>query len=438
MEKFEIKNCYDSHTHFVATGQTSLGLHLQDLKSAADIKNKVILPEYYRGHWINGFGWNQHLWADAKLPTKEILDSLFPDTPVFLSRVDGHASWINSAAVAELKKNNYNFNQDPVGGRIERDAAGNPTGVLFDQAHIQALLKIPSFSTEQTTSHIKESFRIFNQAGFTHIRDLSMDSHVAEILYSLQQKNQQTACIDGFITVENLDDLERGLVDFKKCKAWPNPFLRVHGLKIFLDGSLGSETAFISQNYSGTDQRGLLAWSFEEIKSAIHFCWSHQIEIAFHVIGDAAVEVVVKAAREISAAGILGKLHLEHVQLLRPDIIHLMKPLHVHCHMQPCHWLSDKSWLKDKIGDLTQYLFQWELLRKNKIPVSFGSDSPIEPSSLIRNIAALKDTELHGIPKLNADFKLFHAHPDWAWTNSKTVFDSEKIHEVHFNGKQII
>lgn len=422
----------------MATGQTSLGLSLQDLKSSHDIKNKIIKPEYYQGHWITGFGWDQHLWSDTKLPTKEILDSIFPDTPVLLSRIDGHGSWINSAAIAELKKNNYDFSRDPVGGRIERDALGNPTGILFDQAHIQALLKIPFFSVEQTTSHIKESIRLFNLAGFTHVRDLSMNSQTAQILHDLHKRNEQTLCIDAFVTVENVGDLERGLVDLQICKNLPNPFLRMHGLKIFLDGSLGSETAYISEPYVGTQNRGLMAWSSEEIKTAIQFCWSRKIEVAFHVIGDAAVETVVKAAREVSASGVLGKLHLEHVQLLRPDVIHMMKPLHVHCHLQPCHWLSDKKWLKSKIGDLTKHLFQWELLRKNKIPFSFGSDSPIEPTSLIRNLTALKDTELHGIPKLNADFNLVHAHPDGTWTNSKTIYDFEKIHEVHFNGKRIL
>ncbi len=422
----------------MATGQISLGLSLQDLKSPSDIKNKIIKPEYFRGHWITGFGWDQHRWDDSRLPTKDILDAVFPGTPVFLSRVDGHASWINSAAISELQKNNYDLGRDPIGGKIERDAQGNPTGILFDQAHIQALLKIPFFSTDQTALQTKESLRLFNQAGFTHIRDLSMNSPTAVILHDLFKNDELTACIDAFITVENVNDLQCGLNEFEKCKSLPNPFLRIHGLKVFVDGSLGSGTAFISQPYVGTSKRGMMAWNFDEIRTAIHFCWIRKLEIAFHVIGDSAVETVVKAAREVSAAGILGKLHLEHVQLLRPDVIHMMKPLHVHCHMQPCHWLSDKRWLKAKIGDLTSYLFQWELLRKNRIPVSFGSDSPIEPTSLIRNLAALKDSELHGIPKLNADFKLFHAHPDASWTHSKTIFDGEKIHEVHFNGKRIV
>lgn len=422
----------------MATGQTHLGLHLQDLKSASDIQFKIIKPEYFQGHWLTGFGWDQHLWSESELPNKEILDKTFPHTPVFLSRVDGHASWINSAAILELKNNNYDFSRDPLGGKIERDHLGEPTGVLFDQAHIQALLKIPFYSTEQTTLQIQESLRIFNQAGFTHIRDLSMNYQTAQILTSLHEKNQQTACIEGFITIENLSDLNRGYIEFEKCRKLHNPFLRIQGLKIFVDGSLGSGTAFISQPYVGTTNYGLMAWSSEEILQAIKFCWSHKIEVAFHVIGDAAVETVVKAAREVSAQGLLGKIHLEHVQLLSAEIIHLMKPLHVHCHMQPCHWLSDKKWLPEKIGKLSKYLFQWELLRKNKIPISFGSDSPIEPTSLIRNRAAIKDTELHGIPRLNADFKLFHAHPDWTWSHSKTIFDEEKIHEVHFNGKQIV
>jgi predicted amidohydrolase YtcJ len=160
--------------------------------------------------------------------------------------------------------------------------------------------------------------------------------------------------------------------------------------------------------------------------------------MAVHVIGDEAADFVVQAAREVSALGLVGKLHLEHVQLLRPETVNKMKPLHLHCHMQPCHWLSDKTWIKSKIPDLVSFLFQWELLRKNKIAVSFGSDSPIEETSLIRNFKALKDSELHGIPRISIDAKLFHAHPDCAWTNSKTIFDDENIHEVHFNGKRII
>lgn len=423
----------------MATGQVSLGLGLQDLKSQDDIKNKIIKTEYFQGHWLVGFGWNQHQWLSTELPTKKILDDLFPDTPVFLSRVDGHASWVNSKALLELKNLGYDFSTDPVGGKIEKDSLGNPTGILFDQAHIHALLRLPRFTREQVRLHILQSIKIFNQAGFTHIRDLSMQSETASLLFDLFNERKLTLCIDGFVTAESVTDLDRAFNDFEKCKSFLNPYLRMQGLKIFVDGSLGSETAAISKPYKGTTgSRGLMAWTSIEIKEALKYCWTRKIEIAVHVIGDEASDIVIQAAREISAFGILGKIHLEHVQLLRPETVNKMKPLHVHCHMQPCHWLSDKIWIKNKIPDLVSYLFQWELLRKNKIGISFGSDSPIEKTSLIQNFKALADSELHGVPKLSTDPKMFHAHPDCAWTNSKTIFDQEKINEVHFNGQKII
>lgn len=415
---FEIKNCYDSHTHFVATGQVSLGLKLQDLTSSEDIKNKIIKPEHFQGHWLVGFGWDHNQWVDSSLPTKEILDRIFPDTPVLFSRVDGHASWVNSRALTELNQSG--------------------TGLLLEQDHIAALVQLPRFSETQLKSQIRESIRLFNQAGFTHVRDLSMNFQTATLLNDFYMSHELTLCLDGFMTAENIKDLARAFADFEKCRMINNPYLRFHGLKFFVDGSLGSETAFISSPYTQSQKRGITTWEFNDIKAALNYCWSRKVEVAVHVIGDSAVEMVVQAAREVSASGVLGQLHLEHVQLVQPKTIHMMKPLHVRCHMQPCHWLSDKKWIRSKIGDLSKHLFQWELLRKNKIPISFGSDSPIEPTSLIRNFQALKDSAQHNIPRLGSDPLLFHAHPDSLWTKSKTLFNEEKILEVHFDGKRII
>ena len=443
-EKFEIINCYDSHTHFVATGATELGFKLQDLKSAIDIKNKIIHPHYFQGHWLVGFGWNQHDWDIPQLPTKKILDNIFPDFPVLLSRVDGHCSWINSKAIHELSAKGYDFKYD-----LE-----NHDGILFEQDHINALLRLPVFSDQQIKAQAICAIKKFNHAGFTHVRDLSMNSQTASILSEIYLDHNMTVCIDGFITAENINDLSRAFEDFKKCKEFKNPFLRLQGLKIFVDGSIGSKTAFVSKPYSNIDSAvldlkkskaenikinlGILNWSFEEIKQAIHFCWSNKIEIAVHTIGDAGADLVVDAARSVAASGLLGKIHLEHVQLLRPETINKMKSLHIHCHMQPCHWLSDKKWIKQSIPDLFQYLFQWELLRKNKIAISFGSDSPIEHPSIFSNLKAIKDTEFYGISKLNADPILFYAHPDSKWGNSKTLCIGEEIREVYFNGQKII
>ena len=374
----KIINCYDSHTHFWATGQVSEGLKLNHLKSADEIRAVEIKKNHYRSNWIVGFGWNHNNWVTPQLPNKKILDEIFAETPVFFTRVDGHASWINSQAILELKKLGYDFGSNPNGGIIERDAAGEPTGILFDQAHVKALMLLPDYSSTQHQSFFKTAQTIFNHAGFTHIRDLSMNLSFWQLLKQMEDNKNLSLCVDAFVTVESLNDLDRVLNDIEHIKKESSQQLRLQGLKIFIDGSLGSKTAFLSQNYLQSNSNGILIWPVQDIKELIKKSWLAGQQVAIHTIGDQAAHIAVSAAREVSAEGILGRLHLEHVQILRAETILLMKPLHVVCHMQPCHWLSDSVWLKQAIAqDLVKNLFQWELLRKNKIPLYFGSDSPI-------------------------------------------------------------
>lgn len=432
--KEKIINCYDSHTHFWATGQVAEGLKLNHLKNENEIRTLEIKKNHYRADWIVGFGWNQNNWPDKKFPDKKILDEVFAHTPVFFSRVDGHASWINSQAILALKKLGYNFNADPDGGLIERDSFGNPTGLLFDQAHINALMLLPDFSAIQNQSFFKTAQTIFNQAGFTHIRDLSMNLNFWKILKKMEEDKILTVCIDAFVTVESLSDLNRVLAEIENIKKMSAGQIRLHGVKIFIDGSLGSKTAFLSQNYLLSGSHGILIWPFENIKELIKRSWLAGLQISIHTIGDQAAHTAVCAAREISAEGIVGRLHLEHVQILNHETILMMKPLHIVCHMQPCHWLSDHTWLKQTINDeLVHNLFQWEMLRKNKIPTFFGSDSPIEEPSIFNNKKALIESANWGVPRLMADWKGYHSHPDSNWMKSFTEIENDKIVQVYFN-----
>lgn len=437
-KKYIITNCYDSHTHFWATGQVAEGLRLNDLASAEAVRKIEIKKSYYRSNWLVGFGWNQNNWPQPRFPDKALLDTAFPDTPVFFSRVDGHASWINSAAITELKKNGYDFSQDPPGGIIKRNGEGDPSGILIDQAHINALIKLPEFSEQQNQSFFAGAQRIFNKNGFTHIRDLSMTHNSWKILRKMEENKTLTVCLDSFITVENLNDLDRVLSEIETIKNTPSKQIRLHGVKIFADGSLGSKTAFLTRNYSNTLSNGLLIWSFEDIKELIRRAWLAGQQVAIHTIGDRAVHTAVAAAREISAQGIAGRLHLEHVEVLRPETVLLMKPLHIVCHLQPCHWLSDHTWLKNALpAELLKNLFPWEILRKNKIPFYFGSDSPIEQPSLFNNKAALEQSIRWGVPELNADWKTYHSHPDANWLSCHTEIEDDQIKQVFFNNEPL-
>lgn len=435
----KIINCYDSHTHFWATGQVAEGLTLNHLTSAEDVLKLSLLPHHQRQNWIVGFGWNHLNWSSQALPNKTLLDRLNSQQPLFFSRVDGHASWLNSKALSELKLRGYDFSKDPVGGRIERDLAGEPTGILFDQAHIQALLMLPDFSPQLHRHFFSASQNIFNKAGFTHVRDLSMNSFFWNILREMEDQKKLTVCVESFVTAENLSQLEDVLKEIKILQADQSQQLRVMGVKIFIDGSLGSKTAYISQNYLGTSQNGVLIWPYEDIKTLIETAWRAGQHVAIHTIGDQASAMAVKAAREVSANGILGRLHLEHVQILSHETLQMMKPLHVTCYMQPCHWLSDSPWLKSVLPEsLVKNLFQWELLRKNKIPFFFGSDSPIERPSLFDNSKALIQSSAWGVPKLQADWISYHQHPDRNWCPSHTEIDEESVRQVYFNGQSLL
>ena len=115
----------------------------------------------------------------------------------------------------------------------------------------------------------------------------------------------------------------------------------------------------------------------------------------------------------------------------------MMKPLHVRCHMQPCHWLSDRVWLQEKLGDLYKYVFPWEALRLAQIPISFGCDSPVEPPSFLRNKEALEKSVQAGIRKFNGDLSVAHSHPDAGFMDSYTIIEDDKIKEVVFAGNKI-
>ena len=415
------------------------GLQLHALKSASAVRDIKLQPSFYRSHWLVGFGWNHNQWVPAEFPDCKILDAAFGKTPVFFSRVDGHASWLNTAAITELKNAGFDISKDPEGGRIGRLPDGEPSGLLFDSAHIKALALLPDFSPAQHRLFFETSQKIFNRAGFTHVRDLSMNLAGWTLLRTMEEQKALTVALDAFVTAEILSDLNRVFEEIQIIKADPSLQMRLHGVKIFIDGSLGSKTAHLSLPYTGELHNGLLIWSFDDIKQALRRCWQAGLQIAIHTIGDQAAHLAVRAAREISAEGIAGRLHLEHVQCLRPETIQLMKPIHVTCYLQPCHWLSDHPWLrKDLPAELLPYLFQWEQLRKNKIPFFFGSDSPIEPVSLFSTEKALRESAAWGIPALAAPWTNFHSHPDPTFCPSVTEIHDGRVIQVFFQNQPLL
>lgn len=417
----KIPRLYDSHTHFLATGELESGLNLQSLISAQDLVHwDLSKKSYYRGEWLVGFGWNDSSWPSP--PTKQVLDELFPDRPVYLAKADGHKSWVNSIALKLLN-------------------IQSTSGLLAETEHLQSWDRLPQFTREQEKSNILAACRLYNSAGFTHVRDMTGSESLWNSLTELENEKLLTVALEENFTCYNLDGFEHSLGMALYTRRNETALLRSKGIKFFYDGSLGSETAYLSQPYHRLREgnRGRTLWNLDDIEIMIKKTWQAGLEISAHTIGDQAAHDIVSLARKISAQGFVGRLNLEHAQVLRPETIQMMKPLHVRCHMQPCHWLSDRVWLKEKLGDLYRYAFSWEALHLAQIPISFGCDSPVEKPSFIRNRKALEESPQERIRPFTGSLAETHGHPDVNFAgNSYTVFDGDSVKELTFQGQKII
>lgn len=438
----EIHRCYDSHLHLQATGALQASLNLFSLTSLEQLADLEIKSDFLRDEWLIGFGWDQHRFSNQQYPTAQDLDKYFSDRPVAFTRADGHATWLNTGA---LKKTGYwnttaDQRPDPFGGKILRDAYGYPTGIFIDLAKIEVDQHIPTHSAEEKKLHLKTAASFLNQRGFTHIRDMSGSLEQWQILRELQDRKDVRLYVEQNFTCENLEDFNRTLSEAQMADKDKNNYLRVAGIKVYLDGALGSEGAFLSQGYQqNSDINGLLLWPEKELKEVIQRTWQAKFPLAIHAIGDAAADIIINICEELQSSGISGKLNLEHGQLLRPETISKMKKLNTHVHMQPCHFLSDRQWLKTKLAGMYQYVFPWAQLQNNSIPITWGSDSPIELPSLKNNYTALLQSPDEGIQAYSGPWHLPHQHPDIQWGEAcKTVVNSEvEIQKVYFD-KEIL
>lgn len=432
-----IRNLYDSHVHLLYTGQIAAEPNLSALKSIEDLASVSFRPEVLRGPWRVAFGWDENTWTTKRLPTREDLDRIFPTDPVYLSRCDGHSAVTNTEG---LKRLGY-WDNPPVleGGQILLGADGRPNGRLTEGAHYRALEQLPAHDESQLRLFLAEGFRRFNAAGFTHIRDMSGSASAWALARGAEESGEQTLHIDWNFTCENLTDFDRALREALAARAEESPLNKVAGIKFYFDGSLGSDTAFLSEPYAHRSDgaRGITCWAEAHVRELIIRSWEAGLPVAVHTIGDEAVDRIVEIARAVSSSGTGGRLNLEHAEIVRPETIRKMKGLHVTCHLQPCHWLTDRRWLKEKLGVLAENAFPWEALRRARIPFLFGSDSPIEAPSLFANLEALRESGKTGIKALQGDPLEYHVHPGGSGATGETVIENEKIVEVRLNGKTV-
>ena len=371
----------DAHGHVLELGYARNNVDLAGTKSLDEAlaKVKAYAAAHPEAKWILGSGWNQEIWKLGRFPTAKELDTAVADRPVWLSRVDGHAGWANSAAIklAGVDK----ASKDPNGGRIERDAGGNPTGVFVDGATALIDAKVPPPTPQQKAAALDTALAEMASVGLTGVGDAGIDLANYELYRQYADQHKLTARIYAMIrgTGDDFDTISKD----GPLIGYGNDFLTVRAVKLFADGALGSRGAAMLAPYSDDPHnRGLLFLKPAELTAEIGKALGKGYQVAVHAIGDHANREVLDsyaAAYKTHADGIARRNRVEHAQIVSLKDIPRFVPLQLIASMQPTHATSDMNMAEDRIGhERIKGAYAWQRFLKQGTIVAGGSDFPVE------------------------------------------------------------
>lgn len=368
----------DAHLHLEGIGWREVRLNLTGTGSLAEVQEALrrYAAENPEAAWLRGRGWDQNDWPESVWPTAADLDAAVADRPVALSRIDGHALWVNSAALeaAGISADT----RDPEGGRLIRDESGAPTGILVDRAEELVGGVIPPASREERRAALLAGARACARSGLTMVHDMGVDRGALELYRELVEAGELPVRVLAYLDGpgELLDEyLEKGPEVGRR--------LSVRGVKLYADGALGSRGAALLEDYSDEEgNRGLVVTPGEEIEAIAEACLRSGLQVATHAIGDRANRLVLDAyARALEAVpGARDpRLRVEHAQVLHPGDLTRFSELGVIASMQPTHATSDASWAGLRLGEARLAgAYAWRDLLESGAILAFGSDAPVE------------------------------------------------------------
>jgi len=403
-----IERLYDSHAHFLASSIFDEALKLEKLNSLDQINfdsNSEI---------IYGFGWTPAILRRLNL-TLDSLDQVSKSKKVVFSRSDGHAIFVNTAVINFLSLD-VQFLKIKFGSSVDLfglDKGGRLNGIFYEQVAFWIWNELLSKRRDFLKNQLLKSQDLWLKKGFTHVRDMSGNRTQWEALCDLERSQRLKIYLIQNFEFRHGDDIKVTLNQALLAKQQESEHLRVGGIKIFLDGTIGSQTAAISHAYLGCAHAGHLLLKDEEVYEFTKVIWLSHLPICFHVIGDLGVVQAIKAAKRLRDEGIRGEMHMEHLEICSKELIQEMVDLSVVVHFQPAHFLSDKDLLGEHVpGPLRDWAFPWYEVEKNQIPYFFGFDSPISPIGLKLTRAGLLEAEKFGIKMIRSDWSRAHSYPD--------------------------
>ena len=371
----------DSHGHVMSLGFAALTLDLSAAKSLPEAL--AMVGAYAKAHperpWIIGRGWNQEMWPEKRFPTAAELDAVVPDRPVWLGRVDGHAGWANSKALAVSGVTATT--KDPAGGKIERAApGGKPSGVLIDNAMELVDAKVPPPRPEDRDLALAKAQEILHSRGVTAIADMGTSIEDWQAFRRAGDTGRLNVRIMAYASGTDQMSLIGG--------PGPTPWLyddklRLNGVKLYVDGALGSRGASLKAPYADAPStKGLKITSDTQLKNLMSRAALDKFQVAVHAIGDDGNAVVLSAIEDLSLTYTGDRRwRIEHAQVIDPADIARFGKHGIIASMQPVHQTSDREMAEKRLGPTRLGgAYAWKSVQASGAKLAFGSDVPVELS----------------------------------------------------------
>ena len=372
----------DSHVHFVDGGLSLDSVQLNDATSAAEFARRVgeQAKKTPKGEWVTSGDWDETKWTPATMPTKELIDPLTPDIPVFVSRYDGHMALANSVTLRLAGITAQT--PDPPGGVVVRDAQGNPTGALKDAAMDYVYKIAPALSHDARMRAVKRALAHAASLGVTSVQHMNPEYADIAIYSELLERGELTARIYAAPLISGVDDQ----VKIGVRHAFGGPFLRIGALKAYADGSLGSATAYFFDPFNNQpNNHGLLSDEMHPVslmRDRMMKADAAGLQICTHAIGDQGISTILDLYSEIVKAHGESdrRFRIEHAQHMAAKDFDRFAQLHVIASMQPYHAIDDGRWAEERIGhDRSSRTYAFRTFLNHGVRLAFGTDWNVAP-----------------------------------------------------------
>jgi predicted amidohydrolase YtcJ len=381
----------DSHVHFLTGGKQLESVDLRGAASGDEMARRIgeHAKKLPRGEWVTGGNWDDQAWTNTTLPTRALIDAAAAQTPVFVTRYDGHMALANSIALrlAQITAET----PDPEGGRIERGADGEPTGILRESAMGLVERVIPSATSAQRMRYARAGLRHAASLGVTSMQAMSCSYEELATLVELAQQGELTARVYAAPLITTWQDQARLGIR----RAFGSHALRIGALKGFADGSLGSRTAYFFEPY--TDEpgnSGMLTAEMQPIASMLERMVGADaagLQLCIHGIGDRGISEVLDLFAQVEKAN--GRrdrrLRIEHSQHVAPKDFARYRQLGVIASVQPFHAIDDGRWADGRIGpDRAKTTYAFRTFLDSGVRLALGTDWPVAPLDPVLTIYA--------------------------------------------------